>query len=86
MHRFKRFNRTKLDTIKSLKRVTVESLILGPKKLRNVVLVPPGELKSGFHVLSARSFAAAIDSAVLYEMPSSCNVFRIEVCLLIRLI
>lgn len=53
----------KLETMKSLNRVTVESRIFGPKKFKKVVL---GVLvsKGGVDFLSL-SFAAATDSAVL---------------------
>ena len=57
----------KLETIKSLNLVTVESRILGPKKLRKVVLVDA--LKSigdeGAPDFLSRSLAEATDSAVL---------------------
>lgn len=57
----------KLETIKSLNLVTVESRIFGPKKLRKVVLV--GALKSieeeGAPDFLSRSLAEATDSAVL---------------------
>lgn len=56
----------KLDTMKSLNLVTVESRIFGPKKLRKVVLF--GTLKSiGEEValdFLSRSLAEATDSAV----------------------
>lgn len=78
VQRFKRLRRTivnqvivqeipKLDTIKSLNLMTVESRIFGPKKLRKVVLV--GALKSmgdeGAPDFLSRSLAEATDSAVL---------------------
>ena len=78
VQRFKRLRRTivsqiflqeipKLETIKSLNLVTVESRIFGPKKLRKVVLV--GALKSigeeGAPDFLSRSLAEATDSAVL---------------------
>ena len=84
VQRFRRLRRTivnhgyprdipKLETMKSLNLVTVESRILGPKKLRKVVLV--GALISigedGAPDFISRSLAEATDSAVLYEMPSS---------------
>ena len=57
----------KLETIKSLNLVTVESRIFGPKKLRKVVLVDA--LKSigeeGAPDFLSRSLAEATDSAVL---------------------
>lgn len=78
VQRFKRLRRTivsqrflqeipKLETIKSLNLVTVESRIFGPKKLRKVVLVDA--LKSigeeGAPDFLSRSLAVATDSAVL---------------------
>ena len=86
MQRFRRFRSTKtgvktlhdrylpkLETMKSLNRVTVESRIFGPKKFKKVVLgvlVSKYEADLGGEFLS-RSSAAATDSAVLYEIPSS---------------
>jgi hypothetical protein len=68
----------KLETMNSLNRVTVVSLILGPKRFKKVVLEDWD--------FASLSEADATVSAVRYEIPSSCNVFRISVCRLIRLI
>jgi hypothetical protein len=52
----------KLETMKSLNRVTVESLIFGPKRFRNVVWDLLSEYERDVDFIS-RSLAAATDSA-----------------------
>lgn len=55
----------------NLNLVTVESRILGPKRLRNVVFDVLGSSNMRVPAFLSRSFAAATYSADRYERPSS---------------